>query len=53
MAPLLRRLAGVAHAYSGVLRSRSYFPLWLGQLLSAPLSAIRSITSRSSSSSSG
>jgi MFS family permease len=31
----LRRLAGVFQAYGSVLRSRSYFPLWLGQLFSA------------------
>ena len=28
------RLGTVAHAYGGVVRSRSYFPLWLGQLAS-------------------
>lgn len=28
------RLGGVAAAYGGVIRSRSYFPLWLGQLIS-------------------
>ena len=28
-------LGRVAGAYSGVVRSRSYFPLWLGQLLSS------------------
>ena len=28
------RLARVAHDYQGVIRSRSYFPLWLGQLIS-------------------
>jgi MFS family permease len=30
----LERLRRVARAYSGVVRSRSYFPLWLGQLIS-------------------
>jgi MFS family permease len=30
----LRRLAGVAEGYGDVIRSRSYFPLWLGQLIS-------------------
>ncbi|HEY3111600.1 MAG TPA: hypothetical protein VGL23_22785 [Chloroflexota bacterium] len=29
-----RRLGGVAAAYAALVRSRSYFPLWLGQLLS-------------------
>jgi MFS family permease len=29
------RLGGVGRAYVGVVRSRSYFPLWLGQLFSA------------------
>jgi MFS family permease len=28
------RLAGVARAYGGVIASPSYFPLWLGQLIS-------------------
>lgn len=35
MAASVRRLASVFEAYGGVIRSRSYFPLWLGQLLSA------------------
>jgi MFS family permease len=34
MRPLLRRLGDVAQAYGGVIRSRAYFPLWLGQLVS-------------------
>lgn len=29
------RLAGVASSYASVVRSRSYFPLWLAQLLSS------------------
>src|SRR5947209_20158623 len=29
------RLSGVARAYAGVVGSRTYFPLWLGQLLSS------------------
>jgi MFS family permease len=35
MMPIVRRLAGVFQAHGDVLRSRSYFPLWLGQFLSA------------------
>src|SRR6266536_1066479 len=31
---LLARLGGVLAAYRDVVRSRAYFPLWLGQLLS-------------------
>jgi MFS family permease len=31
---LTRRLGRVGSAYTGVIRSRSYFPLWLGQLVS-------------------
>ena len=34
MATLAGRLGGVGRAYAGVIRSRTYFPLWLGQLLS-------------------
>lgn len=34
MSPLLRRLVSVFQTYGGVLCSRSYFALWLGQLLS-------------------
>jgi hypothetical protein len=34
MGGLLSRLPAVGAAYAGVVRSRSYFPLWLGQLLS-------------------
>jgi MFS family permease len=34
MGAIAGRLGRVAGAYSGVVRSRSYFPLWLGQLLS-------------------
>jgi MFS family permease len=30
-----RRLRGVARAYAGVVGSRTYFPLWLGQLASS------------------
>src|SRR5919198_515737 len=33
-ARLGRRLAEVGRAYAGVVRSPSYFPLWLGQLIS-------------------
>jgi hypothetical protein len=29
------RLGGVTHAYGGVVGSRTYFPLWLGQLASS------------------
>ena len=29
------RFGGVVRAYAGVVRSRSFFPLWLGQLLSS------------------
>ncbi len=32
---LTRRLRSVARGYADVVRSRSYFPLWLGQLFSA------------------
>ena len=32
---LVRRLGRVMDAYGGVIRSRSYFPLWLGQLASS------------------
>jgi len=32
---LLARLAGVGASYGAVIRSRRYFPLWLGQLLSS------------------
>jgi transposase InsO family protein len=32
---LARRLVGVFGAYGNVVRSRGYFPLWLGQLLSS------------------
>ncbi len=35
METLLQRLSDVGRAYLGVVRSRSYFPLWLGQLFSA------------------
>lgn len=35
MATMMKRLGGVGRAYAGVIRSRSYFPLWLGQLLSS------------------
>src|SRR5438067_2526407 len=35
MQPIGRRLGGVAAAYAGVVRSPSYFPFWLGQLLSS------------------
>ena len=31
---LARRLGGVLGAYGNIIRSRTYFPLWLGQLLS-------------------
>jgi len=34
MATIAGRLGGVGKAYAGVIRSRTYFPLWLGQLLS-------------------
>jgi MFS family permease len=34
MATITGRLGGVGKAYAGVIRSRTYFPLWLGQLLS-------------------
>ena len=34
MATVARRLGRVGAAYAGVVRSRAYFPLWLGQLLS-------------------
>ncbi len=34
MQPVLQRLGGVIHDYGGVIRSQSYFPLWLGQLIS-------------------
>lgn len=33
-ASLAQRLGGVFGAYAAVIRSRAYFPLWLGQLLS-------------------
>lgn len=35
MGVAVRRFAGVGRAYADVVRSRSYFPLWLGQLLSS------------------
>ncbi len=35
MATMMGRLGGVGKAYAGVIRSRTYFPLWLGQLLSS------------------
>jgi len=35
MATIAARLGGVGRAYAGVIRSRAYFPLWLGQLLSS------------------
>ena len=31
----IERLTAVAGAYGDVIRTRSYFPLWLGQLLSS------------------
>jgi len=34
MATVARRIGRVGAAYAGVVRSRAYFPLWLGQLLS-------------------
>ena len=34
MGTMVGRLGGVGTAYAGIIRSRSYFPLWLGQLLS-------------------
>ncbi len=35
MATIAGRLGGVGKAYAGVIRSRTYFPLWLGQLFSS------------------
>ena len=35
MTVLVRRLGRVGAAYAGVIRSPTYFPLWLGQLLSS------------------
>lgn len=32
---IVRRLGRVAHDYHAVIRSQSYFPLWLGQLISS------------------
>ena len=34
MSPVAGRLGGVLRSYAGVARSPSYFPLWLGQLVS-------------------
>ncbi len=34
VAAITRRLGRVGHAYVGVVRSPTYFPLWLGQLAS-------------------